>query len=96
VYQEKQPCQRTKCATRKEVSLRVFRDPNNSGKCLLEFTCPAGTSKYIYEAVGKGYVGVTNEPITCIDNGPGSDWQTSLAPPFEDAFVQYVSCFSAT
>ncbi|VDM78466.1 unnamed protein product [Strongylus vulgaris] len=62
----------------------------------MDFACPSGTTRYIYEAVGKGYVKASTSPITCRNEGPGFHWTTMLAPPFEDAFVKHVSCFSET
>ncbi|KAL6743499.1 hypothetical protein Aduo_016529 [Ancylostoma duodenale] len=96
IYETKSPCLRDSCAARKDVSLRVFRDPSNNKRCLLEFECPSGTVPYIFEGVAKGYVKASTNPITCTDNGPGSSWNTMLAPPFEDAYVNHVSCFSET
>ncbi|VDM81078.1 unnamed protein product [Strongylus vulgaris] len=79
------------------VGMRLITCMSRPQTSKLEFTCPAGTKRYIYEAVGQGYVPASDtNPITCNDNGPGSSWNTQLDPPFEDAYVQYVSCFSET
>ncbi|EPB71986.1 hypothetical protein ANCCEY_08910 [Ancylostoma ceylanicum] len=91
VYKPRDPCTVSTCAPRKEVSLSVTRDPNNKKRCLMNFSCPAGTEAYIYEAVAKGYVKATGETLTCTDKGPGSTWEAMLAPPFEVAFVDHMS-----
>ncbi|RCN51159.1 hypothetical protein ANCCAN_02725 [Ancylostoma caninum] len=97
IYEPRDPCPVSSCAPRRHVGLSVYRDPSNRKRCLLHFLCPVGTEPYIFEGVGKGYVKAPEgTTLTCTDNGPGSSWYAMLAPPFEDAYVEHISCFSAT